>query len=318
MARNNSRGMTAAAGYTQYANALVQPKFAESIIGQVYCESIAPMITTGDYTKGLAACGNTIGFMVEPAIIIREHQKNQKLVPQELETEWRWLDVDRQKYFMVKIDRIDDKQSCVLSKLKARFRQNAGRQMAKLLDPELLTRMVCQASSMTKGQKAGLYGNIDLGAPGNPIVITSVNILEVLIRLVSVLREMCRWEMGRMVLVLPEPMRALVLTNQILANACIMGTGQSMLVKGDADRPLLGFTIEFSNYTPIVQDVSLGQPCWWIIAAHEKATGFVQQIDDYDVVSGESFFGKYYRGLWVYGHGVMVPEAVAVAYVTIQ
>lgn len=314
----SQRGNVAAAGYTQYANALIQPKFADSIIGQVYCDSIAPAITTGDYTRGLASCGNSIGFLVEPAIQVREHQKNQKLVPQEIEGDWRWLNIDRQKYFMVKIDRVDQKQSCQLSKLVSRFRLNAGRQMAKLLDPEVLSRMVCMASSQTKGRKAGPAGMIDLGGPGAPIVLTATNIVEVLIRLTSVLRQMCRWEMGRMVVVLPEVLRGIILSNPILTNALIMGTGQSMLVKGDADRELLGFDVMFSNYTPMVTDPATGQAAWWIIAAHEKATGFIQQIDDYDIVSGESFFGKFYRGLWVYGHGVMVPEAVAVAYVTVQ
>lgn len=319
MARPNMNGGTvAAAGYTQYANALIQPKFAESIIGQVYCESITPRITTGDYTRGVASCGHQIGFLVEPAIQVREHQKNQKLVAQELESEWRWLTVDRQKYFMVKIDRVDEKQSCTLSKLVSRFRQNAGRQMAKLLDPEVLTRMVCMASSFTKGRKAGPAGLIDLGGPGAPIILTATNIVEVLIRLTSVLRQMCRWEMGRMVVVLPEVIRSVILSNPILTNALVMGTGQSMLVKGDADRELLGFDVAFSNYTPMVTDPATGQAAWWIIAAHEKATGFIQQIDDYDIVSGESFFGKFYRGLWVYGHGTMVPEAVAAAYVTVQ
>jgi hypothetical protein len=34
----------------------------------------------------------------------------------------------------------------------SRFRQNAGRQMAKQLDPEILSRMVCMASIFTKGR----------------------------------------------------------------------------------------------------------------------------------------------------------------------
>lgn len=302
----------AAAGYKQFTNSLVTPQFSDRVIRQVYCRSVAMDITTGDFAEGLAACGATLGFKVEPAIEIHEYQKNQTLVPQELETEWRWISVDRAKYFNVKIDRIDKKQICDWDEMAGKFCENASKRMFTQLDPEILMKIAVQSSKHNKGTEAGRDGAINLGQYGAPLNIDKDNIVEVLTNARIVLEEQCRWEEGNMVMILPTYAQKAFFGSE-LANYCSTGV-QSPLLNGRLRDNYMGWSIIFSPHAPRVWDATANRWAYYVVFGHEGATGLVQQIDECDVMRIERSFGEYYRGLWVFGHDTLIPEAVGAIY----
>lgn len=302
----------AAAGYRQYVNSLVTPKFSDRIIRQVYCRSVAMDMTTGDFADGLISCGATLGFKVEPAIDIHEYQKNQTLVPQELETEWRWLSVDRAKYFNVKIDRIDEHQICDWDEMAANFCENASKRMFTQLDPEVLMKIAVQASGANKGSEAGRDGDVNLGQYGAPLNIDKDNIVEVLTNARIVLEEQCRWEEGSMVMILPTHAQKAFFGSE-LSNYCATGV-QSPLLNGRLRERYMGWNVIFSPHAPRVWDAATSRWAYYVVFGHEGATGLVQQIDECDIMKIERSFGKYYRGLWVFGHDTLIPEAVGVIY----
>lgn len=302
----------AAAGYRQFVNSLVQPKFSDRIIRQVYCRSVAMDMTTGDFADGLISCGATLGFKVEPAIDIHEYQKNQPLVPQEIETEWRWLSVDRAKYFNVKIDRIDEKQICDWDEMAANFCENASKRMFTQLDPEVLMKIAKQASGRNKGSEAGRDGDVNLGRYGAPLNIDKDNIVEVMTNARIVLEEQCRWEEGKMVMILPTHAQKAFFGSE-LSNYCATGV-QSPLLNGRLRDRYMGWNILFSPHAPRVWDAATNRWAYYVVFGHEGATGLVQQIDECDTMKIERSFGKYYRGLWVFGHDTLIPEAVGVIY----
>lgn len=307
----------AAAGYRQFVNSLVQPKFSDRVIRQVYCRSVAMDITTGDFAEGIASCGATLGFKVEPAIDIHEYQKNQTLVPQELETEWRWLSVDRAKYFNVKIDKVDETQICDWDEMAANFCENASKRMFTQLDPEVLMKIAVQASGRNKGSEAGMDGAINLGQYGAPLNVTKDTIVELLVNARIVLEEQCRWEEGSMVMILPTYAQKAFYQSE-LANYCATGE-RSPLLNGrlrSGPNGYMGWHIIFSPHAPRVFDATTQQWAYYVVFGHEGATGMVQQIDECDIMKIERSFGKYYRGLWVFGHDTLIPEAVGVIYAT--
>lgn len=302
----------AAAGYTQYVNSLTHPQFSDRVIKQVYCRSVSMEITTGDFSNGLVGCGSTLGFKVEPAVDVHEYQKNQTLVPQELETEWRWISVDRAKYFNVKIDKIDQHQICDWDAMASNFCDNASKRMFTQLDPEILMKIAKQASQKNKGLNAGRDGGINLGRYGSPLVLDKDNIIEFLTNSSIVLEEQCRWEEGNMVMIFPTSAKKAFFASG-LASADQMGE-TSPILNGRLRQKYMGWRIIFSPHAPRVWDATQSRWAYYVVFGHEMATGFVQQIDECDVMKIERSFGQYYRGLWVFGHNTLIPEGVGAAY----
>lgn len=312
MSKSQLGGVAAAAGYRQMLHSLQAPKFSDRVIRQVYCRSVAMDVTNGDFMDGLIGCGSNIGFRVEPAIDIHEYQKNQNLVPQELETNWRWVSIDRAKYFNVKIDRIDKKQICDWDEFASNFCTQASKRMYTELDPEILLKMAQQASKCNKGNNAGMDGDIDLGQYGSPITIDQENIVDALACKKIVIEQSCRWEDGKMFVVMPTIAEKAFYNSSL---ACYDKTGtQSITLSGRIRDMYMGFKVTFSNHVPRVWDAVKRRWCYYIVFGHEDATGFAQQIDECDVMKIEKSFGDYYRGLWVYGHGTLIPEGVGVCY----
>lgn len=312
MANPGKNGVPASAGYKQLVGSLVTPKFSDRIIRQVFCRSASSEMTTGDFANGLVSCGNTLGFRVEPMVDIHEYQKNQTLVPQEIETEWRWLQVDRAKYFNIKVDRVDQKQVCDWSKIASNFCSNASKRMYQQLDPEVLMKIAVSADRANKGTAAGTDGDINLGQFGAPLEVDATTIVDQLVNARIILEQNCRWEAGNMVMILPTIAEKAFYGSQ-LANYCATGT-QSPLLSGALRGDYMGWRIVFSNHVPRVFDTTANRFCYYVVFGHDGATGMVQQIDECEVVKIEKSFGDYYRGLWVFGHNTLIPEAVGVIY----
>lgn len=316
MAQPIRGGVAASAGYRQMINSFVTPQHSDRIIRQVYCRAASPEITTGDFSEGLVSCGASLGFRTEPAIDIHEYQKNQTLVPQELETKWVWINVDRAKYFNVKIDRVDKKQICDWDEIASNFCTNASKRMYLELDPEVLMKIAIQASGLNKGGNAGVDGDVNLGQYGAPLLIDKENIVDILVDAKIVMEQQCRWEEGKMVMILPTIAERAFYGSELAAHCC--DGVESALLSGALRGSYMGWRIVFSNQVPRVWDATQNRYAYYVVFGHEDATGMVQQIDDCEIVNIERSFGEYYRGLWVFGHNTLIPEAVGALFATFR
>jgi len=306
--------MKSSAGYSQYADVLITPQFGDRLIARGYCSFVAGDITDTDYAGDLAKCGDQITYFVEPEVEINEYQKNGPLQPQELESESVTMVVDRAKYYNVKLDKIDEKQICFIDKWVDSFLKRADYNMKSLLDPEVLMRMAYETAPTNKGMNAGKESQSqDLGEIGNPVPITSANIIEVLTRLDVVLREACRWEDGQMFVILPNVARNALMGSDLKA-AYLTGLSQSPILNGKFPLVIMGFNVYFTDQVPHVKDLATNRSAYWIVAGHKKATGFAQQLEDHEIITMEHSFGKFYRGLWVYGHKPFLRDALAALY----
>ncbi|CAE6958716.1 hypothetical protein [Paraburkholderia domus] len=306
--------IVAAAGYTQYADALVTPLFGDRLIARAYCEFVCGDITNTDYNGDLTKHGDQITYFIEPEVEVRDYQKNQRLTPQELESETVTMVIDRAKYYNVKLDRIDEKQIAFIDKWVDAFLERASYNVKLQIDPDVLMRMALQAAPFNKGMNAGKQSHSQqLGEYGNPIPVTAANVIEILTRLRIVLREACRWQDGQMFIVLPEAAESALMGSDLKA-AYLTGMSQSPILNGKFPLQVMGFTLYFSNNVPCVLDTATNTNAYWIVAGNKKATGFAQQLEEHEIVSMEDSFGKYYRGLWVYGHKPFLRDALAVLY----
>lgn len=308
--------LVASAGYSQYADNLITPMFGERLIARGYCSFVSGDITTADYNGTITRCGDQITYFIEPEVMIREYGKNALLQPQELEGESVTMTIDRAKYYDVKLDRIDEKQICNIDQWIDSFLKRATYNMQRLLDPEILMKMAVEAAPTNKGMGAGKESHSqDLGEIGNPIPITSANIIEVLTRLDVVLREACRWEDGKMFLVLPNIARNALMASDLKA-AYLTGLSQSPILNGKFPLVIMGFNVYFTDQVPQVFDTGVNKNAYYIVAGNQNATGFAQQLEEHEIITMENSFGKYYRGLWVYGSKPFIRDGLAALYAT--
>lgn len=312
--RNQRAGLTAAAGYTQFRDTLQTPIFSNRMIGRVYKDSVVPRITTGDYLDGLKRCGSSVGFRTEQKIKVFDYQENQTLDSQTPETCWRWLHINKAKYFNIKIDRVTAKQICDFDRMARDFCNNAGKSLKQRLDPEILIEIAASASGANRGNNAGPEGNINMGSYATPVTITPSNFVQKLVEAQILFTDSCEgsyWEDGKMVVILPNIAKTVILHR----NSGISGIGPNCCdnnLNAIASN-IAGWDLVFSNNVPRVQ-LEDGTYAYYVVFAHKDATAFVQQIEECEVKDSEKSFGQYYRGLWVYGNGTLIPEGVAVGF----
>ncbi|WP_044977972.1 hypothetical protein [Taylorella asinigenitalis] len=309
--------LPSAAGYTQY-DSLLHPHYSDMMLMRAYCSFVTGDITTVKYTGKLKNCGDQIKFPVQPRVQINDYHKNATLVPQEPEITHKTLVVDQGKYFNIKIDDVDAKQICEFEAFKNSLLESAVLSMKQALDEEVLMKMAMEAHPRNKGMNAGIKSGItNLGEAGNPVQITAANIIDVIGRLRIVLRESCRWQDGKMFIVIPDIFAGALYGSDLKA-AYLTGAAKSPILNGKIESQILGFDVYFSNEVPTVHDEAANKTAYWIIAGNRDATGFAQQIDKQDIVPVPNSFGKFYRGLWVYGHKPLIDDGIAALYATVS
>jgi hypothetical protein len=312
--KNQRAGLTAAAGYTQFRDTLQTPNFSDRIIAKVYKDAVIPRVTTGDYLDGLKKCGSSVGFRTGHTIKVFDYQENQTLDSQTPETSWRWLHINKAKYFNIKIDRITMKQICDFEAMAKNFCADAGKSLRQRLDPEILIEMAASGAAANRGNNAGPEGNIDMGSFDVPYTVTPLTYTDKFVQAQILFTDSCEgsyWEDGKMVVILPNIAKTVILHH----TSSVAGVGANCCsnnLNGIANN-IAGWDIIFSNNVPRVR-LADGTYAYYVLFVHRDATAFVQQIEECEVKDSEKSFGQYYRGLWVYGNGTLIPEGIAVGF----
>lgn len=312
--KNQKAGLTAAAGYTQFRDNIQTPQFSNKIIGRVYRDSVIPTITTGNYLDGLQACGSSVGFKTSAKIKVFDYQENQTLDQQTPETCWRWLHINKAKYFNIKIDRVTKHQICDFEAMASSFCADAGKSLMQRLDPEILIEIAAAGDSANRGNNAGPEANFDMGSFSQPFTITPFNLTQKFVDAQIILTDSSEgsyWEDGKMTVILPNIAKTVFLHR----DSGLSGIGSNCCdnnMNGITNN-LAGWDIVFSNNVPRVK-LADNSYAYYVIFAHQDATAFVQQIEECEVKDSSTSFGQFYRGLWVYGNGTLIPEGVAVGF----
>ncbi len=298
-----------AAGTPQYSGTFVPEVWSGNLLVKFYAATVLAAISNTDYEGEIKDKGDKVIIRTVPDITIRDYSKNQTLIIQRPEAPNKELEIDKAKYFNFICDDIDKHQTDI--PLMNSWSDDAGQQMKITVDTGVLADIYADAHASNKGASAGaISGDINLGATGSPVAITSADILTLIVNAGTVLDEQNVPETQRAV-VIPAWMAGMIKLSD-LKDASLAGDGTSILRNGRLgmiDR----FTLYSSNLLASVTDGSY--TAFHAIACQNKGLSFAAQMTKMESLKAESTFGTLVRGLNVYGYEVLKPEAVVDLYV---
>jgi hypothetical protein len=279
------------------------------MIEKYYDGTVLSQISNTDYEGEIRNQGDKVIIRTVPTLEINDYSIGQTLVNQRPESPTIEMLVDKGFYWSAVIDDVVKKQQDI-DQMNV-WATDASEQMKIKLDRRVLASIVPDIAAENKGATAGrISGDLDLGATGAPIQISSTNVLNTILQMGQALDEANAPETGRWLL-LPYWATTLLKLSDI-KDASLSGDGTSPLRNGRVgmiDR----FTIYNSNLLPSYVDGA--NNTFNFIGGTTAGMTFATQLTNTESLRAESTFGEIMRGLMVYGHKVVKPEALVSAYV---
>ena len=297
-----------ASGTVSYSGTFIPEIWSKKLIEKFYDATVLTAISNTDYEGEIRSQGDMVKIRTIPTLTINDYSSGQTLVNQRPESEIVELLIDKGKYWSAIVDDVQDIQADL--ELMNMWAGDASEQMKIRVDTEVLGSIVPDFAAENKGAAAGrISGNINLGATGAPLAVTTSNILDTILDMGQVLDEQNRPETGRF-LVMPYWATTLLKKSDI-KDASLTGDGSSPLRNGRVgmiDR----FEIYQSNNLPKVVDG--GNNAFNFIAGVKNGLTFASQLTKTESLRAESTFGNIMRGLQVYGYKVIDGKSLTAAY----
>lgn len=304
---------------TLAATGFIPEIWSGKLIEKFYASTVLAAISNTDYEGEIKNQGDKVIIRTKPTITIKNYRADGLLeIERPAGTNVELL-IDKGKYFNCILDDVMEIQSD-LNNLSM-WADDAAEQMKIVVDTDVLTALLGQASADNKGTTAGKISNdINLGATTTPLAVVAANpgvgeveILDVILRLGQTLDEQNIPETGRWLLM--PSWAAAVIKRSELRQAYLSGDSVSMLRNGRIgmiDR----FTLYISNLLPGGVAAGLAAGEFAIYAGHAHALTFASQFSKVETLRSEMTFGTLLRGLQVYGYKVLDGTALAEAIVT--
>jgi hypothetical protein len=237
--------------------------------------------------------------------------------------------VDRAKSFSFQVSDVLDYQA--KPALMSMFSDDAGQQMRTVMDSTCIYRTFNQGAAANQGATAGVRsGLFALGTTGTPVALTSANVLQKVLEMASVLDEQNVPDSGRYLLI--DPLTRTLLLQSNIAQAYLTGDATSPVRNGLIGR-IDRFDIYVSNQLPYA---AANATVWTsgdgteatvaattnaarrraLIAGQTTAICFASQMAKTETLRNPTDFGDLVRGLNVFGHKVVKPEALVLAVVS--
>lgn len=297
-------------GHPNYSGTFIPEIWSTKLLDKYYDQTVLSQITNTDYEGEIRNQGDKVIIRSIPTLEIRDYTIGQTLENQRPEAPTIELLIDKGLYWSTILDDVVEKQQDI-DQMNI-WAQDAAEQLKITLDTRVLASIPPDVDPDNQGATAGrISQNINLGATGSPLAITSANILATILNLGQVLDEQNVPETGRFLL-LPFWATTLLKLSDI-KDASLTGDGTSPLRNGRVgmiDR----FTVFNSNLLPRFVDGA--DNTTHFIAGIQAGMTFATQLTKTEQLRAESTFGDIMRGLVVYGHKMVKPEGVATAYVT--
>jgi hypothetical protein len=278
------------------------------MIEKYYDGTVLSVISNTDYEGEIRNQGDKVIIRTHPTLEIHDYSIGQNLINQRPVGGKIELLIDKGFYWSSIIDDVIEKQQDIDQMND--WATDASEQMKIRLDTRVLGSIVPDISSVNKGTTAGrISGNINLGVTGSPVSVSKTTVLDQILYMGQVLDEQNVSETGRW-LIMPYWATTLLKMSDI-KDASLSGDGTSPLRNGRVgmiDR----FTIYNSNLLPSYTDGA--DTTFHMIAGTTAGLTFATQLTKTESLRAESTFGEIMRGLMVYGHKVVKPEALTATY----
>jgi hypothetical protein len=244
-----------------------------------------------DYEGEIREAGNTVKIASIGDVSIGDYVKDADIGdPENLTDADQTLTIGQQKYFNFYVDSIDRAQQNV-NVLDEAMRRSA-RKLREVAD-----------SYIAGVMDAGVDSGNKIGSIATPVVPTKDDAYEYLVDLGVLLDEANAPMDGRFV-VIPAWFHGLLLKDDRFVGSGSRGSDKT-LANGEVGEAA-GFRIMKSNSVPNTSGEK-----YRIIAGHQVATTYVEQIVDLNTYKPEKRFGDAVKGLHVYGAKVVDATALA-------
>lgn len=298
-----------ASGQTAYSGVFIPEIWSTKMIEKYYDGTVLSMISNTDYEGEIRNQGDKVIIRTMPTLEINDYKIGDTLINQRPIGGTIEMLVDKGFYWSAVLDDVVKKQQDI--EQMNTWATDASEQMKIKLDRRVLASIYPEIAANNKGVTAGRISNaVNLGTTGAPVALTRTNVLDTILYLGQVLDEENVGETGRF-LVMPYWATTLLKLSDI-KDASLTGDGSSPLRNGRVgmiDR----FTVYNSNLLPTFVDGS--DATTQMLAGTTDGMTFATQLTNTESLRAESTFGEIMRGLMVYGHKVVKPEALAAAYV---
>lgn len=299
----------AVANQPGYSGVFIPEIWSTKVIEKYYDGTVLTQISNTDYEGEIRNMGDKVIIRTDATIAINDYQIGQTLTNQRPIGGKMELLIDKGMYWQVIIDDIVEKQQDINQ--MNRWATDASEQLKIALDTRVLATIAPDVATANKGATAGrLSKNINLGVTGTPLAVSKSNILDTILYMGQVLDEQNVPETGRFLLLPYWATTQLKMSD--IKDASLTNDSASPLRNGRVgviDR----FTIYNSNLLPTYVDGAYNTT--HVIAGTKAGMTFATQLTKTESLRAESTFGDIMRGLMVYGHKVVKPEALTVAYV---
>lgn len=250
-----------------------------------------PTVTTVVYTKDLDL--NTAGLYTTPVAAAAELELNKGIA------------------FAVSIDDVDRLQSdMAYLDLCA---EDASHQVVIGQDTDFLAGIAADIAATNQGATAGVNSDTDLGATAAPVVITTANALQFLMRCNRVLTQLKVKRSNRWAVIPTE--YAQILKNTELKSALVTGDSEGVIRNGRLGT-IDGLTLYESVFLPTFTDGSISPHPTNVYVGHSDGVTFASQIINTEEIRLQNKFASAIRGLSVYGYKVVEATYLVKGYVT--
>jgi len=276
-----------------------------------YARTVCAAICNTDYEGEIKDQGDTVYIRATPTITINDHQKGQNLDYEQPESTPVTLLIDKGKSWSFGTNEVDDAQTDIKSYTE-KWTEAASKDLKVAVDQDVLGNIYSDANASNYGASAGaISGDINLGVDGGASVeLTKSNVLDKIVECGQVLDEQNVPDDGRW-MVIPAWMCSIIKLSD-LKNVQITGDSVSPLRNGRIGE-IDTFTLYKSNNLATSTDGD-GDTATHIIFGTKHAVTFASQLLKSESLQNPFAFGRYYRGLQVYGYKTVKSEALGWLY----
>lgn len=324
-------------------NAYIPAIYSALLVKKFYPETVFSKMSNTDYEGDIKSFGDTVYIRTRPTIETFKYKKGMVLPVQNPESPYVTMKIDQGEGFSFALDKVDEFQSDI--KLMNAWGEDAGKQMAQVIDRNVLTSVIqagAVGGSTTKTTSVVGYASVNtnlalsyaaggLVAGGSTVRGTTIAAGTTTAGLAladaaysattgdlitAKILQMGRWldennapQDGRFVIV---PFWAMQILKNMSSNnfGLAYATGQNMsnLMSGSVPK-IDRFEIIGSNNLPLTTQ---GSDATGIIFGVKYATTFATQITESRIIDNPFAFGKMMQGLQVYGFNIIKPTVIGV------
>jgi hypothetical protein len=312
-----------------YSGTFIPTIWSAKLNAKFYAASTFASICNKNWEGDISSLGDKVIINNIPSITISDYTVGSNLnyqtpVPSTLE-----MVVDRAKSFSFQVSDVLDYQA--KPQLMSMFSDDAGQQMRVVMDSTCLYRTFSNGAAANQGATAGVRsGLFNLGTTGSPFALTAANVLTKILEMASVLDEQNVPDNGRWLII--DPLTRTLLLQSNIAQAYLTGDATSPVRNGLIGR-IDRFDIYVSNQLPYA---AVNATVWTsgdgseattsattnaarrraLLAGQTTAIAFASQMAKTETLRNPTDFGDLVRGLNIFGHKVVKPEALALAVVS--